>query len=126
MIGKFISKIQNSDDNTKKLWVAVFSVITMVVVIALWSAYLNWSIVRVDDAGMGSEFAAGLETQKQKETLRGPGFFATFFTGAKNIFEEVKNEVANKIATTNTIVIENQERNFTLENLEKISPTKLP
>lgn len=125
MIRKFVAKIQTSDDNTKKLWVAVFSVITMAIVVAFWGAYLNWSIVRVDDSG-GSEFAAGLEAQRQKEISKGPGFFAIVFAGAKNIFEEVKNEVAEKISTTNTIIIERQERNFTLEALEKIPLTKLP
>src|SRR3989344_8010064 len=38
---KFLEKIQNSDEQTKRIWMFVLTVISMGVVIFVWLAYFN-------------------------------------------------------------------------------------
>ena len=45
---KFIEKIQNSDEATKKRWLIGTSVVSMVFIIALWLVYIGFIIKPMD------------------------------------------------------------------------------
>ena len=94
-LNKFIGKIQNSDEATKKRWLIVSSAIAMVLVISLWLVYINWTIKSVGD-------------NIEKQNLE-PGFWQIFKTGLNMISESIWNGIKNivsKITGERTITIE--------------------
>lgn len=122
---KFIIKIQNSDEETKKFWLFVMSGLTMGAVIALWLGYVNLTIGY-------AEQPVGLLSQNQNSESRiadyelrrsGPGFFTIFFAGLKTILSQVQNKIAS---ATNNISIENPQRNFQTESVTPTPVTLLP
>lgn len=119
LMHSFILKIQNSDEPTKKFWLVVLSGATMVAVVALWLVYMNVTLPTASPAP--TSVAAAID----KPAVQTPGFFAIFTAGLKIIYDKVQEVVANQVATKNTIVIENQERNFVLEGLPAVAPVKL-
>lgn len=92
---KYLKKIQNSDEATKKRWLIVSSAIAMVLVISLWLVYINWTIKSVGD-------------NVEKQNLE-PGFWQIFKTGLKvageSAWDGVKNSVS-KITGERIITIE--------------------
>ncbi len=113
----FIQKIQNSDEGTKKFWLVVFSAVTMATVIGLWVVY-----VRVTIPSLTPTAQAETKIENRSEA---PGFFSIFAAGVKIIYDKAQQVIGRKIATTNTIIIENPDLNFSLEGLSTVSPTKL-
>ncbi|MDP3015351.1 MAG: hypothetical protein Q8N28_03020 [bacterium] len=83
-LNKFIGKIQNSDEATKKRWLIVSSAIAMVLVISLWLVYINWTIKAVGD-NVG------------KQDME-PGFWQIFKTGLKVAGESAWNGVKNSVS----------------------------
>ncbi len=47
-LNKFIEKIQNSDEATKKRWLIGTSVVSMVFIITLWLVYIGFIIKPID------------------------------------------------------------------------------
>ena len=119
MVHNFILKIQNSDESTKRFWLVALSGISMIVVIAFWLVYMNLTVVTV--APSQSDTAIAIENSRTSA----PGFFAIFGAGAKIIYDKVAEIISAQVSAKNNIVIENPERNFVLEGLTPISPTKL-
>lgn len=116
MLKNFISKIQNSEDAVKKIWLFVFSGASMAIVVSLWVVYMDAVVARVD-----SPANAPVLAQQEEKIDNGPGFFAIFGAGVKTIYDELK----ERLSVKNSIVIENQERNFVAESVEPLPKTKL-
>lgn len=116
MIKNFINKIQNSDDAVKKIWLFVFSGAAMIIVIGLWVLYMDMTVAKVNQPNSAPAIA------KNEKIDNGPGFFAIFSAGVKTIYDELK----ERLSVKNSIVIENQERNFLADEVEPIQATKLP
>lgn len=110
MIKNFIGKLQNSDEGTKKIWLVILSGLTMAIVVAFWASSLNLSFSKPEKTA-----AAKIENDA-------PGFFAIFSSGAKTIYDQIREKLSSK----NSIVIENPERNFIAETVEPVEATELP
>ncbi|TSC81847.1 MAG: hypothetical protein G01um101419_727 [Parcubacteria group bacterium Gr01-1014_19] len=129
-ITNFITKVQNSDETTKRFWVVVCSSISMLLVVSLWLGYMNVTITSIPGPG-------GLTTNDGRRTttnnlqlttddteVRKPGFFAVFTAGVKIIFDELKERTLAKKDIM--ITKENQEVNFVAEGVEPIRGATLP
>ncbi len=114
----FIQKIQNSDEGTKKFWLVVFSAVSMTAVIGLWLVYVNVTIPSLAPLAQAEN--------KIEKKAEAPGFFSIFAAGVKIIYDKVQQVIGREIATTNTIIIQNPDINFSLEGVEPIPATKLP
>jgi hypothetical protein len=135
---KFINKIQNSDEETRKIWMFIFSGVTMAIVIGFWLLYMNVTIARPDAPAGSNQFAgqvvppvalndprsAILDPRYTMRDTRSedPGFFAIFAAGVKVIYDQFKTKVFD---ATNDISIDN-DRNFQVDDLETVPVTKLP
>lgn len=116
---KFINKLQNSDEQTKKLWLFILSGVSMAVVVSFWVLYMDSTLAKVSGPAKNTEVLAQVSEVQNSDA---PGFFAIFSAGVKTIFDVVK----DKLAVRNNIIIESPERNFVAEEVEPISATKLP
>src|SRR3989344_218187 len=114
---EFILRIQNSDEQTKKFWLVVFSAVTMVSVVGMWVMYVKVTFPSITPAPETAEIVSA--------KVESPGFFSVFAAGLKIIYDGVSKIVAHEVATKNNIVIENPKQNFSLEGIPTISPTKL-
>lgn len=113
---KFIAKLQNSNDTTKKIWLVVFSGISMMLVVSFWLVYLDKIVTQVSNPDGTPAIA-----QNSQEKSDVPGFFAIFGAGVKTIFDALK----EKLAVRNNIVIENPKMNFISKEVEPIPATPL-
>ena len=66
-----INEVRASDPNTKRRWLIASSATTMIVVIVLWSFYLNASVESVREA----------REQKETHRVEQPGFWSTMAAG---------------------------------------------
>lgn len=92
---KYLSKIQNSDEATKKRWLIASSAVAMILVIGLWLIYINWTIKSIGD---------NIEKQNAE-----PGFWQIFKTGLKVVCKSAWNNIENivsKITAERVITIE--------------------
>ena len=115
MIKDFIIKIQNSNEAIKKLWLFVFSGISMAVVVGLWMVYLNTIVAKVESPKQIVSAPAAAPAYQE------PGLLEIFGAGVKVIFDQFK----EKLAVTNNIFIKNPEINFIAEGVEQIPATSL-
>lgn len=115
-IKKIIAKIRNSDETTKKFLLIIMSSAAMIFVIGIWVANLNYKFSALTDESPKETPAAGSLQSQTKN------FKEIFAAGIKNITGAVK----NKLAATKDFSINGAERNFILDNLEKIPNTQLP
>lgn len=114
MIKNFISRIQNSDEATKKFWLFVSSGVTMAIVVVFWLAYMNMTVAQVEQP---SAALPQRTTNDQRLTTNDePGFFTIFFAGLKTIYDQIQNKI---VSATNNISIENPRRNFQLDRYEE-------
>ena len=113
---RFINKIQNSNEATKKFWLVIFSGTTMVVVISLWVINMktNFQNIRL------AKPEAATETLAEESELT--KLKAIFSAGLKTIASKIK----EKAGTQRQISVQTSEQNFILESLDKISATKIP
>lgn len=95
----FISRLQNSDEATKKRWLIVVSAITMIFVISGWMVYLNYTIEKINSI--------------EDEIIHSTSFWQVFKTGlvitGKSIKEKTGNlvsDIRSMIRSKNTIIIE--------------------
>ena len=121
MFKDFINKVRASDEKTKKFWVFIFSGFTMAIIAGLWAFYLDVSVARVNP--MGETQVAAMPDGRQ--VTDGSGFFATLSSSFGNFWEQVK-KIGAPLAKKNTIVIENDQKNFLPKDLEPLPITKLP
>ncbi|MEK7658139.1 MAG: hypothetical protein AAB366_03070 [Patescibacteria group bacterium] len=91
---EFIKNLQNSDYTVKKRWLIGLSGVSMIIIIAIWLIYLNYSIE-----------AVGVEEIKEPEI----GFWRIMATGSVEVFNQIENGFQNlfyKIIYKRTIMIE--------------------
>ncbi len=117
-ITHFILDIQKSDEETKKRWLIIFTSSAMILVLILWSIYINITVqslgnqeVRAAQSDFSSTFQAGL-TVLLKEL------------GVK--LNELAYQLKSLVETTNSITIQPANVNVVMPNLENIIPKKLP
>jgi len=108
---KFIDNLQKSDEATKKKWLVVLSILSMMVIIALWLVYLNLTVPKMPPVGESPK----IEEQKA-------GFFETLKAGFNSVFNQIRDRTKNafnyfkkKAETERDIIIEKKEQNFILE-----------
>ncbi len=123
-VRNFVTKVQHSDETTKRFWVVVCSSISMLLVVSLWLGYMNMTIVKIP--GPKSQIATNnkLQITNNANEVKKPGFFAIFTAGVKIIFDEFRERVLVK----KDIVItkEDQKINFIAEGVEPIRGARLP
>lgn len=114
----FITELQESDKPTKLRWLVALTAASMVIVIALWIVYINITI-----QGLGTP-------QQQKEQSE---FSATLKNGVMILSKSAGTTVSAAIgrmralfARTNSITIEQANINYIVNDLEAISPKRLP
>jgi ATP-dependent Zn protease len=118
MIKNFISKIQQSDETTKRVWLFILSGVAMIIIVSLWVLYLNVTVAKVEGPAGNTAIAQNNNTAEIDE----PGFFATFAAGVGIIFDQLK----EKLSIKRNIFIENPGRNFVADEVKPIPSTKLP
>ena len=94
---KFIEKLQNSDEDVKRRWMVILTVIAMVIVIYVWLAYFN-NLIADLSRPPEQEFAAGESTS---------GF--TFWQSAKNGLGLVYNGFIGKLRWLGEVLGEPRE-----------------
>ncbi len=90
----FITKIQNSDEATKKRWLIGTTAIAMVFVVGLWLIYINWAMKSINNVGV-----------QESST----GFWQILKTGFIVVFDSIKETIkifTSKIFSERTIIIE--------------------
>ena len=118
IMNAFIQRIQQSDETTKRFWLVVFSAVTMVVVVGLWAVYAKITLPTTTPI-------PDVSAQIENTDAKAPGFFSIFAAGLKIIYDKVQSLVSAQVAAKHDIVIENPDRNFVLEELPAVAPTKL-
>jgi L-ascorbate metabolism protein UlaG (beta-lactamase superfamily) len=123
----FIRKIQDSDEKTRKRWLIGFSSVTMITVIGLWLVYMNVIVEPIDSPENIAQLV------QKEEVNEDPGFAEIFGAGFDTITSKLKETVGgalgyigNQFGTSNEIKIDNSNRNFILDSLDKIPTTPLP
>jgi|AP45_3_1055517.scaffolds.fasta_scaffold03369_2 hypothetical protein len=118
-IKSFIARIQKSDEETKKRWLIVFSVISSIIVIGLWAVYLNFTTVSVIAANP-------LKNQR-------PGFLRIFSTGVSVVGDKTTTGLANsyvyfsdKAKSENKFLINKEDHNFIYQEIKPLPNRPLP
>jgi len=117
-ITNFVIELQKSDEGTKRRWLVILTASTMLIVLVLWSIYINITI-----KSLGSQEVKSAQSD----------FSSTFRTGTMVLLKELGakiNELAYQLKslaeTTNSITIQPANINVVMPNLENIAPKKLP
>ena len=116
-IKNFFLNLQQSDEATKKRWLMILTSSSMLVVIGLWSVYINLTIQNLGE----------------KNQNQAPGFLETFKNGIAVLSKEAGSKTSQLMANlqaatsrTNSIIIQPENFNAVLQDLEEIKPKKLP
>ncbi|MEK7520759.1 MAG: hypothetical protein AAB560_01645 [Patescibacteria group bacterium] len=111
-IKRFIARLQESDDRTKKIWVAVFSSIAMVFATGLWLIQIGNSVAVLDDVGEESDARPDFSSW---QTVR---------AGLAEIGGAIDTGW-QKLEEGRSVIIENKTPNFAAKNAEEIRPVPL-
>jgi hypothetical protein len=119
-----LRKIQRTDLKTKKRYLAVLSSLAMIVIVGLWFFYLNLTLPEpsVEEIEEVRNNAVAIKEEK------GNSFFRTIGQGAKNIFEDLKNQLMKfkeNLGQVKEFTLEGGEAGFIPEE-ESLEPTSLP
>jgi len=112
---QFFQEVQSADQKTKTRWLIVLSGGTMFIILILWVAYFNIVTPRLD-----GDIAQAPAPAKERTDI------GAAISDIKNRFVAGFVILKRQLGTRNTIDISNAERNFILEDVEKIPPTQLP
>lgn len=91
-ISQFIRGIQHSDDRRKRRWLIIFSGILMVLVIALWVAYLDITLPQSTEISAVSSTEALAPSPIQEKV--GSSFFDTLGVGWGIIWGSIQKNVS--------------------------------
>lgn len=117
-IANFITKIQNSDDTTKKIWLVILSGAAMTIVIILWLVNLNAGIQSASGQTATQKTATAGTAAENQEIGK---LKAIFSAGLKTVTGKIK----EKTSSQNEIYLQTSEQNFILENLKKLPKTSI-
>lgn len=98
-ISEYIENIRESDEQTRKIWVAVLSGISMVFVLAIWVSYISVTVSDIPS----SELAKAVSAQNAK---KGNPIIANFKRNTSIIYNDVKSFVLGITNKGNDIIIE--------------------
>ena len=90
-----LEKIQNSSESVKRRWLVGATIISMIVIISLWLAYINNPSIQTNKEG--------------KEEEQVGGFWQVFKTGAGVISGSIKNnadDLISKLKSDRTVNID--------------------
>ncbi len=104
---KFIKRLQEADEATKKKWLIIMSGVTMVILIFFWLIYLKSAFVAIGPA--------------PKEENQ-DSFWQTFIAG----FSLIANQIKFWSQMGNEIMLQGTTFNFIPEEMEGVPPTPLP
>ncbi len=85
----FIKELQGKEEKTKRIYLVVASSISMIVIIALWIAYLNLTIPPAETAGGGASTTTTTTINylpQQTPQPSGNSFFATLGRGFSAVY----------------------------------------
>lgn len=91
-IGQFIKGIQHSDDRRKKRWLVIFSGILMILVIALWVAYLDITLPQSTEIPRATSTETIAAPPSRKE---GVSFFDTLGVGWKIVWKSFQKNMSD-------------------------------
>ncbi len=116
-VKKFFLDLQQSDEATKKRWLVILTSGSMMVVVGLWSVYINLTIQNLGE----------------KNQNQAPAFLETFKNGMAVLSKEAGSKASQLMANlqaatsrTNSITIQQENFNAVLQGLDEIKPKKLP
>ena len=116
----FIVRLQNSDEATKKRWLIIFSSAATIIIVVLWAAYLNYTVLSVE--GSANTLVAGR-----------PTIFKIFTAGFSVVGKKTETGLANsliyfnkRITSENKLTIDRSNHNFILESLDPLPIRQLP
>ena len=110
-IQNFFLELREKDEATKKRWLVILTSASMVVVIALWAVYLNFTL-----ADLGPKPPASNEI----------GILKTSRAGLQIIAGKSIAYLQSLAQKTNSITIQSASINMILKDLEEIKPKRLP
>lgn len=110
---KFITKLQNSDDATKKKWLIILSSISMVVVVGFWLLLTNLS-------------TSGLSLTSTATTTANTGFVANAVDFIKRRTLNTWEYFKSKLYQPKEIVISKETASFVPKVLNQVPPVQLP
>lgn len=114
---KFIKKLQNSDEATKKLWLVVLSATTMIIVVGLWLIYTKSTLVRLEPSTQTPE-----KSLVQTESNNAVSVKDTLLAGLKLVGSKIKAAASAQ----NHFTVTPMDKNFVVEDLNPIPKTTLP
>jgi hypothetical protein len=104
----FIEKVRNSNRQTRKRYLVIFSASASFLIIIIWAVYLN------------SLLGFFKQDQEDSSTPAQAGVFSTFMTGLGNIGKNIKEKtnetfgtIKDQLSKENEVILEN---NSTTEN----------
>ena len=115
---RFIKKLQQSDEPTKKVWLFVFSGVAMVAIVTLWFFYAKTGLVQKPSAGNQPL----VQTVSKKNSDAERNWKSTLTAFLKTAADGLSNVLSQK----NNFTISNSQRNFVLENAPSVAKNQLP
>ena len=69
-IANFITKLQSSDETTKKRWLIILSSVAMVIVVGLWVVYFNMTFPRTETITAAENNAASSNVRVSLKNIK--------------------------------------------------------
>lgn len=117
-IQNFFWELQQSDEGTKKWWLFLLSGSSMVIVLILWSFYINMTIQSLnnkeaypENAGVLSIFKNGVMVLSEDSGLK---------------LSKLTDYLKTLLSKKNSVTIQGANFNFIVNGLEEVNPKKLP
>lgn len=120
-IKKFFSKLQSSDEATRRRWLVILSGTSMAIVLALWISYIN---LIVEPVGREEKTAARKIEPGFAEVMKAG--LTVVAKGLKGVASGALANIRTTVSSTNQIKVNLLERNFIDEELPEIKPVVLP
>lgn len=114
---QFIRQLQKSDERTKKRWLIIFTASSTLLVVALWTVYLNsvtlavTTPIKQNTAGLNQE-KPGVAGKIIQKTVKGLTTSLAYFR--------------NKIIAQNQFIISRTQQNFIWDELKDLPLRRLP
>ena len=117
-IQNFFWELQRGDEDTKKRWLILLSGSSMLVVLILWSFYINMSIQSLNSQEAYPENAGVLSILKNGVVVLSED------SGLK--LSKLTDYLKTLLSKKNSVTIQGANFNFIVNGLEEVAPKKLP
>jgi hypothetical protein len=105
---KFIKKLQSSDEHIKQRWLWGLTAVSGFVVVLVWSFYISLTVEKINDQRI------------RKHTLS-----QVLSAGLQSVKKDISYGL-NSVLQSRTITLNQPERKFVYEEIEKTEIVKLP